>query len=128
MTKKVIIAEDFAPLRNAYLFQIELMKEDKILPADLEVECVANGESLIEKVKNEKYLLILTDNDMPPGITGLEAIKKIREFDKDVPIYMISGSAFQSLKSDALKYGATGFIDKGELKTRLESLLKQYLE
>jgi CheY-like chemotaxis protein len=113
MDKKIIVAEDNKDLRETYVMFIESYVDN------VSIDSVSNGADLVEKVKNENYSLIFTDNDMPPGISGLESIKQIREFDKKTPIYMISGS---KSKEDAtykqktvLECGGNGFIDKDDI-------------
>lgn len=48
-----------------------------------------NGEVAVEKVKNNKYDLILMDIHMP-GISGVEASNQIRKFDMNTPIIALT--------------------------------------
>jgi len=101
MARKVIIAEDDEQIRS---FLASYMGEVK----GLDIEVCENGEQLLEKIANTRYDLILTDNDMP-RIRGVEAIKRIRESDKDILIYLMSG---QAAEEDALQAGANGYLHK----------------
>jgi len=78
----------------------------------LDVDGVPNGEELVERVRTNKYNLVITDNNMGNGISGLEAIANIRQFNSTIPVFMLSGDDVKTL---ALKAGATGYIDKWEL-------------
>ncbi|MCJ7758418.1 MAG: ATP-binding protein, partial [Gillisia sp.] len=48
-----------------------------------------NGLDAIEKVRNNYFDLVLMDVNMP-GITGIEATVKIREFNKDIPVVALT--------------------------------------
>lgn len=100
MAKKIIVAEDQDSIREligAYLGR-----------KCLEVELCENAEQLLEKIKNTYYDLVLTDNYMS-GIKGIEAVRRIRETDKNIPIYVMSG---RGVEIEALQAGATGYIQK----------------
>ena len=101
MARKIIIAEDDEQIRS---FLASYMRDVK----GLDIEVCENGEQLLEKIANTKYDLILTDNDMP-RMGGIEAIKVIRESDKNIPIYLMSG---QATEEDALQAGANGYLHK----------------
>ncbi len=101
---KIIIAEDDVIVRNAYLNYFE-----RFAPG-AKVDVVPDGRSLVEKVKEGCYSLCITDNLMPPGITGIEAIKEIRKSDSQLQIYMVAGGDFRQQAMDA---GANGYFEKG---------------
>lgn len=65
----------------------------------------------IEIITNQKIDLILLDIQLPQ-MNGLEAIQKIRELNKDVPVFMIT--AFHNLKNvvEMLEVSVQGFIQK----------------
>lgn len=108
MPKKIIIAEDNEDARETYTDCIKLFLK-------VDIDGVPNGEELVERVKVGGYDLVITDNDMGGGINGLEAIERIRQFYKTIPIFMFSSDSakYRDLKSLALKSGATGYVDKG---------------
>ena len=56
---KVIIAEDFEALREMFIDMITSRNRG------IEVEVVVDGESLVERVRQENFDLVLTDNSMP---------------------------------------------------------------
>jgi len=117
--KKVLIAEDDDLLRKILVRHIGSNFKN------LDIDDVATCKELIEKSRSIEYSLILTDNNMEPGTNGAEAIEEIRKFDKKTPIYMLSGSS--RAKDDALKSGATGFLDKCDDKG-LDEVLSTYLK
>ena len=122
MPKKMIIAEDDEYLRGSYVEFFRILKKD------LEVEAVPNGEELLERMGNSRYDLVMTDNDLGRGINGFEVIARIREFDKAIPIFMVSGTE-GLVEKFAIEQGATGYLVKKYLslgKIR-EEIIDKYL-
>ena len=105
--KKVIIADDRDNWREEYARVIK-----GTIDSDLEIDEVATGEELVERVLSGNYDLILTDYDMPPGIlNGVEAVGKIRGAGVETPIYVISAN---NIESEVLAFEGTGYIPKAE--------------
>ena len=74
-----------------------------------------NPEEAIEFLKNNKIDLVITDYHMEPYINGNEVIKRIREFNEDIPIYLETAYAEDLPAEEMLeKYQIQGYIDKGE--------------
>ena len=78
MGKKVLVVDDEKLIVKGVRFSLE---QD-----DMEVDCAYDGEEALDKIKNNKYDLILLDI-MLPKLTGLEVCQQVREF-SDVPIVM----------------------------------------
>ncbi len=70
-----------------------------------------SGDDAIEKVKNEKPDVMLLDIRMP-GMEGTEVLKRIREFDKDIGIIMVTAVKEEETGKKALKSGADEYITK----------------
>ncbi len=117
MPMRLICAEDDDHARETL---IELLR---LSFPDLHIDAVADGASLVERVKVGHYGLVLTDNTMP-NLTGLEAIQHIRGFDGKIPIYLLTGDAIQK---KAQEVGATGFLPKPLDIHRLHAVVQSYL-
>ena len=74
------------------------------------VDRVDDGISCVQKVKENKYDLILMDIQMP-NMDGYQATQKIREF-SDIPIVAMTANAFEEDKQKALSIGMNGHIAK----------------
>lgn len=91
---------------------------------NIAVDEVHNPSILVDRARQVKFGLILTDHNYGQQMTGVDAIKKIRLFDPVVPIYMLSAS---DVRKEALKAGATGYIDKAlSLSKELSEIIKRH--
>ncbi|SRX54084.1 response regulator [Aequorivita sp. CIP111184] len=72
---------------------------------------VDNGMDAIKLAKEGDFNVILMDIHMP-GISGIEATKKIREFNKTVPIIALTAITIEENLEDFYKAGFNEFIPK----------------
>ncbi|MDP2686633.1 MAG: response regulator [Aequorivita sp.] len=72
---------------------------------------VDNGMDAIKFAREEEFDIILMDIHMP-GISGIEATKKIREFNKTVPIIALTAITIEENLEDFYKAGFNEFIPK----------------
>ena len=80
-----------------------------------------SGEELLKSYQPEVFDLLLSDIYMS-GISGIEAVKKIRENDKDIPIAFITTSTDHTLESYRLS--ALKYIEKPFSQKDIEDILK----
>ncbi|NQU35015.1 MAG: PAS domain S-box protein [Bacteroidetes bacterium] len=71
------------------------------------------GEEALELMKKRKPDIIFSDLVMP-GMTGYELLKKIKENPDwvDIPVIVVTASAFENEKQKALSFGFNGYIRK----------------
>jgi CheY-like chemotaxis protein len=65
------------------------------------VDPVTNGMDAIDKVQEKSYDIIFLDENMP-GISGLEALAKIKEINPLVPVVMITKSEEEYIMEEAI--------------------------
>ncbi len=102
--------------------------ENSLLKKMYTVERALDGIEAIEKCQAINPDLILMDMQMP-RMDGLEATKKIREFNKNVPIIAVTAFAFEQDKINALAVGCNTYVSKpisilGFKRTVAEGLAK----
>jgi len=73
----------------------------------------SNGEKAVQQAKEKNPNVVFMDLRMPV-MDGIEAIKKIREFNKDVPIIIISAYVDDPKAKEAIAYGISGVFYKGK--------------
>lgn len=71
----------------------------------------SSGAEAIEFTSHQAFDLIVMDVRMP-GMSGLEAVKQIREAGSNVPILMLSAVVDASVATTALKLGAWDYLTK----------------
>ncbi len=92
--------------------KINQMITRKILERN-KVVCILanNGQTAIEKVKSEEPDLVLMDIHMP-GISGIEASKEIRKFNKKIPIIALTAVTLDNNLEEFYKNGINDIIPK----------------
>ncbi len=102
-TIKILVVEDN---------KINQMITKKILnKMKLNCDVVDNGEAAVDKVKTNKYDVVLMDIHMP-GISGIEATKIIRTFDKELTIFALTAVTIEDKMQEFEEAGFTDIISK----------------
>ena len=105
---KILIAEDND---SNYSLVKHILKEYQITR-------VVNGVEAVEKVRSDKFDIVLMDMKMPI-MGGLEATRKIRELNPVIPIIALTANAFDSDRIDAIEAGCNAFLTKPLKKEHL---------
>lgn len=114
----VLVVDDEADFRKLLTFWLEF-KGYAVITAE-------NGQRAIESIKEKSPDIMFIDLRMPV-MDGIEAIKKIREFDKELPIIIISSYIDDPRVKEAVAHGISGeFFKGGDFKDGL-SLLETIL-
>ncbi len=66
-----------------------------------EVETVTNGRDALDALSNQIFNLIILDENMP-GISGLEALQRIKIMQPNVPVIMITKSEEEDIMNQAI--------------------------
>ncbi len=102
-TVKILVVEDN---------KINQMITKKILnKMGLACEIVDNGEAAVDMIKKNKYDIILMDIHMP-GISGIEATKIVRSFDKELTIFALTAVTIEDKMHEFEEAGFTDIIPK----------------
>ncbi len=92
--------------------KINQMITKKILnKMKLNCEVVDNGEAAVEKVKTTDYDVVLMDIHMP-GISGLEATKRIRAFNQELTIFALTAVTIEDKMHEFDEAGFDDIISK----------------
>lgn len=84
--KKILLAEDEEIVRMVVFKMLDRLGEYDVIS-------VESGEDALDAFMADPngFDLLLTDQMMPPGITGIELAEKIVEIRPDMPIILYSG-------------------------------------
>lgn len=100
---KILVVEDN---------KINQMITKKILnKMNLYCDVVDNGEEAVDMVKENQYSVVLMDIHMP-GISGLEATKIIRTFDKELTIFALTAVTLEDKMHEFDEAGFNDIISK----------------
>jgi YesN/AraC family two-component response regulator len=91
-----------------------------------EVEQASNGTIALEKLKKEKFDVMMLDIKMP-GLSGIDVIREAAKFTPETKILAISGYDSQEVAEEALKAGAVDFLHKPQTPDAIELKLKDIL-
>jgi two-component system, OmpR family, KDP operon response regulator KdpE len=107
--------------------QIRRVMRTTLVSRGYVVSTVRSGEEALDKVREERFDLVLLDMNMP-GIGGMEACRTIRS-QSDVPIVILSIRNAEKEKVDALDAGADDYVTKPfsmqELLARIRAALRR---
>lgn len=92
-----------------------------------EVFTAEDGEKALEMVKELVPDLVLLDNQLP-GATGIEVLGRIKQFDKNIVVIMITAHGMLETAVKAMKLGAYDYISKPFNLDELTITIKKSLE
>jgi len=81
MNKRILVIDDDEAIRKSFLLALE--------DTSYRVDAVESGEKGIEKVTDTGYDLVFLDLKMP-GLNGVQTLKRLREMDAKVPVYIVT--------------------------------------
>ncbi|GHF62335.1 DNA-binding response OmpR family regulator [Amycolatopsis bartoniae] len=91
-----------------------------------EVATAPSGPEALVRLSERRPDLVLTDVDMP-GMTGLELVRTLREWDADTPVLFVTGRATDADEAAGFAAGGNGYLVKpfgwSELLERVQALL-----
>jgi CheY-like chemotaxis protein len=71
------------------------------------------GETAVKLAEQENPDIIFLDLNMPV-MDGVEALRRIREFNKEVPVIIISAYVDDKKAKETMQYGISGVFYKGK--------------
>ena len=86
-----------------------------------DVEMRFDGEAAVEAIRQEMYDVVLSDIDMP-RLSGLSLLERIRAYDLDIPVVLITGAPSLETAIAAIEYGALRYLPKPVSATQLRSI------
>ena len=91
--------------------ELRAMLRKALEKAGYTVDEAPDGTSAIDKVRNKRYLTVLTDLKLP-GASGLDVLREARRADAMMPVILITAYGSVEDAVTAMKDGAFDFIQK----------------
>ncbi|WP_170971363.1 MULTISPECIES: response regulator [Mesorhizobium] len=110
------------------LFRDALHGAVRVAYPDVEtVEAKSIGEALEVLGESSSFDLCLLDLNMP-DVQGFEGLLQLRTRHPSLPVVVVSGHEEPRIISEALSYGAAGFIPKSVRKTDLANAIRSVMQ
>lgn len=107
MASKIIIADDEEEVIESYKRYLAYGFKRVI------AEGVSSGEELTEKLFSDySYDFVITDNNMNNQIDGIKVVRKIRDFNRIIPVYVFGGNGDSEIEKQVLDSGANKYASK----------------
>ncbi len=92
------------------------------------VSTAASGEEGLKQIEKNKPDVVLLDVLMPPGIDGIETLRRIKASGSDAAVIIISGHGTIEIALTAMELGALDFVEKPLSVDRILIRLNQALD
>jgi DNA-binding response OmpR family regulator len=109
MKKKIFFAEDEVTMRETL--------KDAFKDEGFEVETASDGEEAVEKIKKDKFDLILLDIILPKK-DGFEVLEKIKKEKIKTPVILLTNLSGTEDVQKALALGAKNYLVKSNYKLK----------
>jgi CheY-like chemotaxis protein len=119
MQAKILWADDEMEFLKPHVMFLE--------SRDYSVELVNNGSEAVEKCQENSYDIVFLDENMP-GISGLEALTRIKESHPQLPVVMITKSEEETIMEDAIGGKIADYLIKPVNPNQLLLCLKKNLD
>ncbi|KAA5533455.1 response regulator transcription factor [Taibaiella lutea] len=118
---RIVIIEDDETIRESYAYLINETDGYSV------VNTYSSAENALKSIKVDDPHIILLDVELP-GISGLEAIPKIKAQVEDIYIIMLTVYDHQQTVFDALGKGAAGYLTKSTPPAKIIEALGEVME
>lgn len=113
--RKILIVEDEAVVRESV--------RDWLTEDGFDVECVESGEEALERLKKEKFGVIVLDLRLP-GIDGLQVFEHAKDFQPQTKGIIITAYPSKETRDKARKLGLLDYLAKPFEVENLERIIR----
>ena len=120
---RIMVVDDVSIMRFTIKGHLQRLGHDVVAEA-------SNGDEAINQYMSTKPDLVTMDITMPAVNdvrSGIEALVKIREFDKNAKVIMITSHGEEKLVMEALTKGAKGYVLKPITEEKLKPALAKVI-
>jgi two-component system nitrogen regulation response regulator NtrX len=117
MTATALVVDDVAMLADQYAYDLKRLGRYHALAA-------RSGEQALELLASEAIDCVILDLEMP-GMDGFELLRRMEQQSIETPVIVYTGTGNYSRCVQAVRLGASGFIDKAEPMERVVQEIEQ---
>ena len=117
---RILVADDAEGIRSYLANMLEIKGYD--------VDTVEDGRRALALLEGGAAPDVIILDVMMPGIDGIETLRRIREFDEEVPVVMLSAVGKAGTIVQAMELGAIDYLNKPFEEDELEATLNKVLE
>lgn len=92
-----------------------------------DVQSISTPETALETIREQGFHVVVLDL-MMPGVSGMELLKDIREYDSDLAVIIFTGHATVETAVESMKFRVSDYIKKpfdiNEFNASLEKVLR----
>lgn len=111
---------------------LKLLEIEFLENGDFDIETYESGEQCIEKLKNKPDIIILDyllDGVNKNAMNGLATLDKIKEFDPEIPVIILSAQDKIEVAVNCMHHKATDYVVKSETSfLRLKKIINKELK
>jgi DNA-binding NtrC family response regulator len=101
--------------------------EQNLKKQGYEVVTAGTGEDALQMAREQQPDLVLLDIQLP-GISGIEVLEKIKDFDEDIIVIMLTAHGGLETAVNAMRLGAYDYVSKPFNLDELSIIVKKALE
>ena len=112
----ILVADDEENIRLLYL--------EELGEEGYQVTAAASGEEALDKIAATRPDLVVMDIKLP-GISGVDALVRIKEIDRDLPVILCS--AYSDYKQDFTTWASDAYVVKAASLEELKKAIREVL-
>ncbi len=112
----ILVADDEENIRLLYL--------EELGDEGYQVTAAASGEEALDKIAATRPDLVVMDIKLP-GISGVDALVRIKEIDRDLPVILCS--AYSDYKQDFTTWASDAYVVKAASLEELKKAIREVL-
>lgn len=101
--------------------------EQNLKKQGYDVLTAGNGEDALKIIRDEQPDLVLLDIQLP-GISGMQVLEKVKEFDEEIIVIMVTAHGGLETAVNAMRMGAHDYINKPFNLDEMSIVIKKALE